>query len=161
MTQTVWTEEKIAELKRLYGEGHTCSEIARSLGRMTRNAVIGKAHRLGLKRRKTPSRPVKAWRPEPPILELVKSDATKRVRKAASGDDAGSLKIPLLDLQPHHCRWSTHEEGEHLFCGHDRVEGKSWCKHHAKKAVTRDSERKMRGAQRVVEHFVKQERRAA
>ena len=43
-----WTHERIEKLKALWEEGHTASRIAAELGEVTRNAVIGKAHRLGL-----------------------------------------------------------------------------------------------------------------
>ena len=43
-----WTEEKVAKLKELWGKGSTASQIAEILGGVSRNAVIGKAHRLNL-----------------------------------------------------------------------------------------------------------------
>ena len=46
-----WTDEKVEKLKDLWDEGHTASEIANMLGDTTRNAVIGKAHRLNLEAR--------------------------------------------------------------------------------------------------------------
>tara|TARA_B100001093_G_C26559483_1_gene898009 strand:+ start:196 stop:696 length:501 start_codon:yes stop_codon:yes gene_type:complete len=46
-----WTEEKIDKLKKLWSKGHTASQIAEMLGDTTRNAVIGKAHRLDLEAR--------------------------------------------------------------------------------------------------------------
>ena len=43
-----WTEEKVAKLKELWSKGHTASQIAVIIGGVSRNAVIGKAHRLNL-----------------------------------------------------------------------------------------------------------------
>jgi len=43
-----WTDERVEILKALWGEGLSCSQVARVLGGVTRNAVIGKVHRLGL-----------------------------------------------------------------------------------------------------------------
>ena len=43
-----WTEEKVAKLKELWGKGNTASQIAEIIGGISRNAVIGKAHRLNL-----------------------------------------------------------------------------------------------------------------
>ena len=43
-----WTEEKVAKLRELWGKGNTASEIAQIIGGISRNAVIGKAHRLNL-----------------------------------------------------------------------------------------------------------------
>lgn len=50
----VWTDHRVDELKRLWHEGKTASQIADELGDVTRNAVIGKAHRLGLSSRPSP-----------------------------------------------------------------------------------------------------------
>jgi len=49
-----WTDERIDQLKRLWGQGMTASQIADELGGVSRNAVIGKAHRLGLEARPSP-----------------------------------------------------------------------------------------------------------
>ena len=49
-----WTEERIEKLTKLWTEGLTASQIAQELGDVTRNAVIGKAHRLGLSGRPSP-----------------------------------------------------------------------------------------------------------
>ena len=49
-----WTEQRIEILRKLWGQGQTASQIAAILGGITRNAVIGKAHRLGLTGRPSP-----------------------------------------------------------------------------------------------------------
>ena len=46
-----WTPEKVEKLRELWGKGYTASQIAEKLGDTTRNAVIGKAHRLNLEAR--------------------------------------------------------------------------------------------------------------
>ncbi|MDP2064165.1 MAG: GcrA family cell cycle regulator [Phaeovulum sp.] len=46
-----WTDERVETLKKMWGEGHSASQIAKELGGVTRNAVIGKVHRLGLSNR--------------------------------------------------------------------------------------------------------------
>ena len=61
---TGWTEDRISVLQKLWLQGQTASQIAEQLGGgVTRNAVIGKAHRLGLSGRPAPAREIKA-RPE-------------------------------------------------------------------------------------------------
>ena len=50
-----WTEERIEKLRKLWGSGKTAAEIAEELGDVTRNAVIGKANRLGLSAKSTPA----------------------------------------------------------------------------------------------------------
>lgn len=52
-----WTAERVELLKELWGEGLSARQIAESLGHVTRNAVIGKTHRLGLSTRSVPSKP--------------------------------------------------------------------------------------------------------
>ncbi|PIE11649.1 MAG: GcrA cell cycle regulator [Rhodobacterales bacterium] len=54
-----WTDERVETLKRMWGEGQSASQIAKELGGVTRNAVIGKVHRLGLSNR-TAAAPAKA-----------------------------------------------------------------------------------------------------
>src|SRR4051795_10986642 len=52
-----WTEERIERLKTMWHDGATASQIADELGGVSRNAVIGKAHRLGLEQRPSPVKP--------------------------------------------------------------------------------------------------------
>ncbi|WP_040308565.1 GcrA family cell cycle regulator, partial [Asticcacaulis biprosthecium] len=54
-----WTDERVETLKKLWQEGHSASQIAKQLGGVTRNAVIGKVHRLGLSGRAAPSQPTR------------------------------------------------------------------------------------------------------
>ena len=49
-----WTDERVETLKKMWGEGQSASQIAKELGGVTRNAVIGKVHRLGLSNRVGP-----------------------------------------------------------------------------------------------------------
>ena len=60
-----WTEERTATLKRLWEGGATATEIAKELGDVSRNAVIGKAHRLGLKSRPSPVKAAEKKKPAP------------------------------------------------------------------------------------------------
>src|SRR5947199_4794757 len=66
-----WTDERVALLKKLWLDGLSASQIAKQLGGVTRNAVIGKVHRLGLSGRAAPSQPTrtvfKAPRPARPV----------------------------------------------------------------------------------------------
>ncbi len=54
-----WTDERVELLKNMWGEGRSASQIAKELGGVTRNAVIGKVHRLGLSNRATPAKATK------------------------------------------------------------------------------------------------------
>src|SRR5512142_3358650 len=55
-----WTDERVELLKKLWQDGLSASQIAKQLGGVTRNAVIGKVHRLGLSGRATPSKPARS-----------------------------------------------------------------------------------------------------
>ena len=56
-----WTEEKVNKLKELWGKGQTASQIAEIIGGISRNAVIGKAHRLNLETRGTSKKQSGFW----------------------------------------------------------------------------------------------------
>src|SRR3954462_10521046 len=74
-----WTDERVEQLKQLWTEGLSASQIARVMGGVTRNAVIGKVHRLGLAGRAGPARSERARSvshqiarihvPHPPVVE--------------------------------------------------------------------------------------------
>jgi len=75
-----WTDERIEQLKAMWEKGLTASQIADELGGVSRNAVIGKAHRLGLKSRPSPvkpgeTRPKPAKKPSPPKAKPVPVEA--------------------------------------------------------------------------------------
>ena len=57
MSDAQWSDDRVTTLSKLWPDGLSASQIARQLGGVTRNAVIGKVHRLGLSGRATPSRP--------------------------------------------------------------------------------------------------------
>lgn len=69
-----WTDERVEMLKTMWGEGKSASQIAKELGGVTRNAVIGKVHRLGLSNRSTPS---KATKEKAPAKEAAPKPASK------------------------------------------------------------------------------------
>jgi GcrA cell cycle regulator len=60
-----WTDERIEQLRQMWSNGHTASQIAETLGGVSRNAVIGKAHRLGLQSRPSPVKASEAEAAEP------------------------------------------------------------------------------------------------
>jgi GcrA cell cycle regulator len=78
-----WTDERVEILKRMWGEGASASTIAKELGGVTRNAVIGKVHRLGLSNRTAREEAVEApaagapadEAPEPPVAEAAPAEA--------------------------------------------------------------------------------------
>ena len=92
-----WTEERIGTLTKMWEGGSTASQIAEELGGVSRNAVIGKAHRLGLKSRPSPvkSNDSKAESPAPvtkPTAQSEEKPARKMFRPAAAA--------PAAQLEP-------------------------------------------------------------
>ncbi|CAN0596293.1 unnamed protein product [Ectocarpus sp. 12 AP-2014] len=77
-----WTDERVETLKKMWGEGQSASQIAKELGGVTRNAVIGKVHRLGLSNRAGSSAPApekKAAKPAAPKKAAAKVAPEDRV----------------------------------------------------------------------------------
>src|SRR5579875_1150199 len=88
-----WTEERVEVLKRLWLEGFSASQIAKQLGSgLTRNAVIGKVHRLGLSGRAAPSQPQRpAFRPTRPVRPAIAQAAPPAPRR---------LETPSAPVEP-------------------------------------------------------------
>ena len=130
-----WTEEKVAKLKELWSKGHTASQIAEALGDTTRNAVIGKAHRLDLEAR-APSkqsgqsstsvnRPVR--RGSAPISRKAKFQSIL-LDKNFEPENPKSLE----ELTDQTCKWPIGHPNEEkfYFCGR-KPEGEfPYCKLH-------------------------------
>lgn len=81
-----WTEERVETLKRLWSEGQSASQIARTLGGVTRNAVIGKVHRLGLSNRNQDAATTAPSTPEPAAEPAAANS------KAAAADEKPAAK---------------------------------------------------------------------
>ncbi|MBS1303986.1 GcrA family cell cycle regulator [Loktanella sp. SALINAS62] len=99
-----WTDERVDTLKRMWGEGQSASVIAKELGGVTRNAVIGKVHRLGLSNRAGTAAAAPADEPETPVApepveaapikpEMMTTSAAPpaKVKKAVDEDEAEEL----------------------------------------------------------------------
>lgn len=98
-----WTDERVELLKNMWGEGRSASQIAKELGGVTRNAVIGKVHRLGLSNRASTAKPAKPAKPakvKPAPKEAAKPEekptpAPKSVEEPSSTTAvARALTIP-------------------------------------------------------------------
>jgi len=124
-----WTDEKIEQLKELWDQGLSTAEIGRELG-VSKNAVVGKSHRLGLKPRPSPisgKAPEKAPKPKP----------KPKVKESSRIND-------VIDLGPQMCRWPFGDPGDDdfHFCGKTSVQGKPYCEEHCASAyVTKSSSR--------------------
>ncbi len=130
-----WTDDRIDQLKKLWDEGLSASQIAKELGEgVTRNAVIGKAHRLGLKSRPSP---VKADKDK-------KKAAPKRAPKKAD-----KQLVTLLDLTDRMCKWPIGHPGDpdFHFCGKPAESGMPYCAGHCAEAYQAQPPRRDRRQQ--------------
>ena len=132
-----WTEEKVNKLKELWGKGNTASQIAEIIGGLSRNAVIGKAHRLNLsakiKKRSLSSNSQSKFN---------RDQVGKRVRKnkfkslILDKDFEPAKLLTLEELTEETCKYMIHEDPNKeghpdvpgsYFCGRKNVEKYSYC----------------------------------
>ena len=150
-----WTAEQIGTLKRLWANGHSASEIVSNLGGgVTRNAVIGKVHRLKLSARR-PSVPTtsnqqrdsaRAQRGhgnkgQPKVNAILAKAAALKAKPLPLAKPADvSAGIKLTDLDKGQCHWIDGDPltPEHSYCGEPVREGSSWCDHHHKRVYPGD-----------------------
>jgi GcrA cell cycle regulator len=133
-----WSDEEIEALTRLYKDGLSAAQIAPKLGK-TRNAIIGKIHRLFNPSERRP-RPVAKGRKRDRIPKTERRGPSKPLpsqrtvnlpKEEPSAEKPPMLNLPLLDLEWKHCRWPTEGEGiTQLFCGRDKQPGRSYCRWH-------------------------------
>ena len=163
-----WNDERVELLKKLWAEGLSASQIAGRLGGVTRNAVIGKVHRLGLSGRATTSR-MKSLRPRPRANAVAVTALAKRPGKSRFGAPGNSvvralyspeaepyvspveeLVIPMAErksiqtLNECSCRWPIGDPqlADFHFCGKDKVLGLPYCEFHARRAFQQPQPRR-------------------
>ncbi len=160
MTTATWTPERVEQLRTHIATGLTCSEIAAEIG-VSRNAVIGKIHRLGLapgrptsgsgsglvsgSAREHPSRARRSPpSPQRQFLRLIFADRASpgsatnadQTRVAATASVESTRPCSLLELAACNCRWpvSNGSAGAFAFCGNNSVRGFPYCAGHARMA---------------------------
>ena len=123
-TGNVWTEERLEEIKKLWAQGLSISQIGEALG-VSRNAIAGKAHRMGLPKRPSPISKPKA---EKPKVEPVVEEQDLPLR----------LELRQLVWSRSKCCWPTGDPKKNgfVFCGDTVVPGKPYCLPHCKEAYT-------------------------
>ena len=152
-----WTDERVELLKKFWADGLSASQIASKLGEVTRNAVIGKVHRLGLAGRATTSR-IRTARPRSNIALFPARSAQVQYRTFGNAalkvapqpqerpaatviplralpelEAAPEGHVTLIDLKECMCHWpigDPMEDGFH-FCGRKKSFGVPYCEHHA------------------------------
>ena len=143
MSIETWTAERIEQLRHCVGSGLTCSQIAAEIG-VTRNAVIGKIHRLGL----SPARPAGAparsgpprarsprFSPSSRLFRLIDAH-TPCVTAAEPAPIDSAQRCSLLEIAQDKCHWPIGDPhaADFAFCGNAAVTGFSYCAGHARMA---------------------------
>ncbi len=146
-----WTEEKVAKLKEMWGKGNTASQIAEIIGGISRNAVIGKAHRLNLSAKiKTRSAASNSNQNFQQTSE-VNINKVKRGRKSKfksliiEKDFEPENPKQLEELTDNDCKYPIGHpnEKDFYFCGRTSLKDFSYCKLHLLYAYqSRDSKNK-------------------
>lgn len=139
-----WNDERVELLKKLWAEGLSASQIASKMGGVTRNAVIGKVHRLGLSGRAAPAKPQRgrsfddneervqpSARREPMLKPIVSEPEFSTPIVLESGD-----KTTVATLKNNMCKWPIGDPArdDFHFCGQSTSTGKSYCAYHARLA---------------------------
>ena len=130
-----WTPEREEKLKELWKKGHTASKIAELIGNTTRNAIIGKAHRLNLQARAASKKSLPRANTENNKSEVKTQKLGRKARFRALLLDKNFEQenpIKLEKLTDKTCRWPNnhpHEE-KFYFCGRKPMEKFPYCKLH-------------------------------
>jgi len=151
MTQGDWTDDRVERLKRLWTEGLSASSVAQALGGVSRSAVIGKLHRLGVARHGGPGRGA-AGRGEPKarICRLAPRPLPKQPASAGGpppGREEPGLVRDLARLGRGQCRWPIGDppSSDSSFCGRAATGRGPYCPAHRSLAfVSRPGPRRAR-----------------
>jgi GcrA cell cycle regulator len=163
-----WTQDREDLLKKLHGEGLSASQIASRITSTgftcTRNAVIGKANRMGLTGGDKPRRSTRSPRKRKPkvggAINLVFGGrkSAKLFLEAEPFTPGPEIVIPLAErksiatLAENDCRWpiGDPQHADFHFCGKDKVPGLVYCAHHARRAYQPPEVRK----RRIAPHYL-------
>ena len=147
-----WTDERVELLKKLWADGLSASQIAAELGGITRNAVIGKVHRLGLSGRAKSSssgasRPRKTRAPGMMRVSRASTRGNTALAHAYDHDVEAEPELidniipmgqrrTILELTEDTCRWPIGDPGspDFFFCGGNTVNSLPYCSHHSRVA---------------------------
>jgi GcrA cell cycle regulator len=134
-----WADEaRVERLKELWADGRSASDIATLLGEVTRSAVLGKVHRLGLPGRKTTSRQPRRSPRRSGSVHFLRQTPARFVRPAtplppAPPPHEAALMLSLRQLRADQCHWPIGDPkaADFGFCGCKKAPGVPYCEHHA------------------------------
>jgi GcrA cell cycle regulator len=156
-----WTDERVEQLKKLWSDGLSASQIAAELGGITRNAVIGKVHRLGLSGRakSTSSTAPRQRKPRAPshMVRIGRSAIRGNTALAQAYEIEADIEpelienvIPIgqrrtiLELNEQTCRWPVGDpgSGDFFFCGGNALATLPYCAYHSRIAYQPAADRR-------------------
>ena len=119
-TQSVWTESRLAKLRELWDEKLSISKIGEALG-VSRNAIAGKAHRLGLEKRQSPIKP-----------SIKKIETSSEWNEEELGPKPLRVILRNLEWSRSKCLWPSGDPKniDFKFCGDAVLSGKPYCLKH-------------------------------
>lgn len=147
-----WTDERVTLLRELWSKGLSASQIAVQLGGVSRNAVIGKAHRLGLESRPSPIRGNGSGRSSRRNRAISRAIEARALRGTMADEEInGEPILPAERNEPapppavhkasdvKQCLWPLGDPGDEdfRFCGEDTVPGRPYCTKHCAMAYIR------------------------
>jgi GcrA cell cycle regulator len=165
-----WTDERVETLKKLWLDGLSASQIATELGGVTRNAVIGKVHRIGLSGRARATTPARtapkakpAATPQPTVAGnlKLKPQAKPEAQPVAEvapkpalnivGEEPKSRRATILMLSERICKWPIGDpsKADFHFCGCPSQSSSPYCDYHTKLAYQPVRERRREPAIKI------------
>ena len=162
-----WNEEKVNKLKELWGKSHTASQIAEIIGGVSRNAVIGKAHRLNLsakiKTRSTTSKQNFEISKQEKNFNLNRGRKSKFKSLIIEKDFEPENPKQLEELDENSCKWPIGhpDEKSFYFCGRSSLKDFSYCKLHLLYAYQPKGKKEEASVKEEVQEFVEKKIQSA
>jgi GcrA cell cycle regulator len=162
-----WTEEKVTKLKELWGKGNTASQIAEIIGGISRNAVIGKAHRLNLSAKIKTRTAISNQNFENSLDEnnfkIRKGRRNKFKSLIIEKNFEPENPKQLEELDENSCKWPIGHPNEKAFyfCGRSSIKDFSYCKLHLLYAYQPKGKKEESTVKEEVQEFIEKKTQSA